>query len=88
MRHEPERTTIAAVIEGIDPRADQMWWQIIGIEIPGLAEAEAAEDFDRASAIEANWLREHDQDPVVVTWPEHVRVPAYDSDATFHYPVQ
>jgi hypothetical protein len=55
----------------------------MGIDIPGVAEADAAEDFDLAAEIEAAWLRKHAGDKVRVCWPEHVAVPSYNGDATY-----
>ena len=85
-KHESEIVTLADIINGIDERSSDQWYEIMGIEIEGLTEANAngeADDFAAASEIEAAYIRQHERDTYRVSWPEHVITPRYNSDASY-----
>ncbi len=96
-KHKPLETTLRDCIERIDDRNPDPWYDVMGIEIPGLAAAlsdvdaaEAIANYDeaelllaKADAIEAAYIRQHANDPITVVWPEHVLTPRFNSDATY-----
>lgn len=85
-KHESEIVTLADIINGVDERSSDQWYEIMGIEIDGLVEANEngeADDFELANEIEAGYIRKHENDTYRVSWPEHVKSPRYDSDASY-----
>lgn len=86
MRHEPETLTLADIINSIGFHSDELWYDIVGVEIEGLAEAienGEGDDFDHASELETDYIDAHKNDKYLVSWPEHVITPRYDSDASY-----
>lgn len=97
MKHKPERMKLSEIVNAMDCRAVEPWYETMGIEIEGLAEAFAAvraadmaQDYDAANAsldvadeIEAAYLTAHGDDMVDVSWPEHVLTPRFNSDASY-----
>lgn len=77
--------TLAEIIDRIDSdrHADAEWYDVMGIEIPGLADAMANDDLDAASEIEAAYIREHESDMYEVRWPDYAIAPRYDGDASY-----
>lgn len=79
MSYHEELTTLSEIIHGIDYRSDSAWYDIMGVEIEGLAEA----DDESATKIEEDYIRQHGRDQYRVSWPAHVQNRRYNSDATF-----
>ncbi len=84
VKHEDERHTLGDIINYIGD--EYRWFEEMGVEIPGLADAEARgeeDDFRQASAIEAAYIREHEHDVYEIMWPDHVSTKRFNSDASF-----
>jgi hypothetical protein len=82
-----EQHTLRAILNWIDDRQDSEWWEMMGIEIPGMAEeieaARMSEAYCHVNAIEDTYLRDHLDDLYEVIWPEHVSTPRFNGDATY-----
>ena len=92
MKHEPETTTLGEVIDLISRREGQQWYDVMGVEIPGLSESiELAKlsddqvDWDQANDIEFEFVKANRKGEVTVFWPEHCLTKKYDGDATYHF---
>lgn len=83
MKHEPLTTTLSDCINRVDVRSDSPWYDVMGVNIPGLREAIAADELDTADAIEAEYITRHGSDQITVVWPEHVLTPRFNSDASY-----
>lgn len=85
-KHKKSKVTLGDLLTLVDKHCDGRWWDVVGVDIPGLDElmdsGEQA-DLDRASEIEADYLKAHMDDAYIVSWPEHVIVPQYNSDASY-----
>jgi hypothetical protein len=92
-KHKPEEIKLGDLIDAMRDNP-QSWWHIMGVEIPGLAEAwqEALcyEDLDhldlliaKAQQIEGVYINKHKDDVYLVSWPEHVSDPRYNGDASY-----
>lgn len=85
-KHESRRMTLGEIINSIDHRLTyEDWYEMmqIAIYIPGLQEALDVEDFDKLSDIEATYIRAHENDVYLVSWPEHVTHPQITGDAIY-----
>jgi len=85
-KHEAEIHTLGYLIGRIVGymQSSNDWQCIIGIEIDGLPEAYAAADNDLAHNLESEYIKAHSSDKYRVTWPDHVSVKKFNSDATYH----
>ena len=68
----------------MDDNLSDPWYVVMGIEINGLHSLTRAEDCINAAEKEEAYLEIHRDDVVIVSWPEHVITPRYNSDATYH----
>jgi hypothetical protein len=78
---------LSEIINVMESHTDENWSTVMGVNIPGLAEAEKngeQDDWKEASRIEAEYLQHHENDIYAVCWPEHVTYPRFNSDATYH----
>lgn len=86
-KHKPQIHDLGSIINFIDVHArDSQWYHVMEIEIPGLDEANEtgeAEDWAKASQIEADYINAHHNDRYEVRWPDLVTVPRFNSDATY-----
>lgn len=87
-KHKNETYTLSEIVAMMSEHERQPWYEIMDIEIPGLAEAFAncveTDDFTEANEIEADYLREHGDDWYTVMWPQHVTTPRLNGDASYH----
>jgi hypothetical protein len=86
-KHEPQTLTLSEIINRIEIHTDQNWCDVMGIDIPGLAEAEAngeQDDWKTVKEIESAYLSEHGGDMYEVHWPQHVAYPKFNGDASYH----
>lgn len=99
MKHGSMAIPFDKLMEMIDHHSDDPWYTVIGYDDDELdaaeferdrvsgrrgLEEEAAERLQEAegcciASLEGQWF--------VVTWPEHVTTPRYNSDATYHGPM-
>jgi hypothetical protein len=83
-KHEPETHTLEEIIQAMDyTKSCAPWFEAMGINFAKYEAALDAEEFDKAAAIEADYIKAHSKDMYRVVWPEHVRVPKFNSDATY-----
>jgi len=90
-KHKTEELTLSEIINRIDDRNPNKWYEIVGIAIPGLALAyytavnnDADDDpFEICNKIEADYLEKHGNDKYRVSWPEHVTFPRFNNDAFY-----
>ena len=84
-RHESQVLTLREIIDRMEPGAGN-WTDVMMIDIPGLSEAEAngeQDEWEEASRIESEYLKQHANDKYEVRWPEHVTYPRFNSDASY-----
>lgn len=84
-RHESQVLTLGEIIDRMEPGAGN-WYDVMMIDIPGMIEAEEngeEDDWQEASKIEADYLKEHINDKYEVRWPEHVTYPRFNGDASY-----
>ena len=90
-KHKDQIVTLGEIIDRIPANSVSQWYEIMGIQVPGLVEAlkhaaetdESNDAFDQASQIEADYVRAHQNDKFRVMWPEHVTSPKFNSDASY-----
>lgn len=86
-KHEPATMTIGQIINAIDERSSDPWYDVIGVKIPGLKEAINTigedEDWTAIDDIEASYIAEHRNDVYLVSWPDHVSCPRFNGDANY-----
>jgi hypothetical protein len=84
-KHEPEIHTLEEIIDamGAYRGADYQWHDLIRVDMPGHADALAADDFFTAFRVEDRYINAHASDRYRVTWPDHVTVKKFNSDATY-----
>lgn len=92
-KHKPEELTLAEIIDHMSDEDAADWWKVMGVDVGGLDIAWKVymESDDRysngamkvAETIQAEYLKEHDQDRYLVSWPEHVLTPKFNSDANY-----
>ena len=80
-KHKSEKETLSEIIENMGDLFPR-WWEVMGIEIPGM-ESVSADDFDAEEELESAYLQSHRNDLYLVSWPEHVINPHFDSDANY-----
>ena len=93
-KHKSETMTLGQIIDRINPMSCDPWYTIVGVKIPGLAEAferANSDDEDIAEAgfneviqIEEDYITAHKKDVYEVSWPEHVTIRKLNSDASYH----
>lgn len=83
VKHENEQHTLKEIIDGIDDSNPESFWEIIGIEIPGVWTAAAMGDHETGGELVGNYIEAHKNDVYEVIWPEHVTTPRFNSDATY-----
>lgn len=91
-RHETMELTLSEIINRIEDRNPNKWYEIVGIAIPGLDEAYQAacsndaddDPFEVCNKIEADYLEKHGNDKYLVDWPEHVTFPRFNNDAFYN----
>lgn len=89
MKKKPqtEQHTLRTIIYAMKDSKDSEWWEIMGVEIPGideeLAAAERSGIYCHVNAIESSYLRDHIEDLYEVWWPEHCIHRYFNSDATY-----
>ena len=86
MKTANETTTLKAIFNAMDDQNACEWWSVMDIEIPGIAEIikSNSQDFDAMDRIAQEFFTKHQDDIVIVMWPEHVITPKYNSDAIYH----
>jgi hypothetical protein len=85
-KHKPQTLQLSEIINRIDSHTDESWFDVMGIDLPGLDEAKAIDgpdDFAAQSQVEAEYIDEHECDLYEVRWPEHVVYPKFNSDACY-----
>jgi len=85
MKHAPETVTVNDIVNRADRDTDTPWFELLGIDMPQHAAAIKAQDYDKAADMESAWMREHSEDEVHVSWPEHVTIPRYNDDANYRF---
>ena len=80
-KHEPVETTLGEAVDQIT--SGDPWCEVMGINLPGWQEAMDSDDYEAAGQIEADYLKAHGDDAISVTWPEHVLIPRFNSDANY-----
>lgn len=83
-KHETKILALTDIVAYL--QSDDAWYDVVGIEIEGLREAlelGETDNFESASNIESEYLREHRSDKYEITWPEHVTYPRLNSDASY-----
>jgi len=83
MTRATETVTLRAVINSIEDRCQEEWWEVMDVEIEGLAEALREEAYNVAESLEEEYIAEHGDDLWEVTWPEHVVRRVYNGDAWY-----
>jgi hypothetical protein len=90
-KHEAKELTLNQIINRIDALNPNKWYEIVGIDIPGLDEVYQAavnndsddDPFELYNKIEADYLEAHGSDRYRVSWPEHVTFPRFNNDAFY-----
>ena len=87
-KHETQTVSVCEAIEYFenDTRMpSDTWYECFGFEyeIDGLVEAMDAGDYNKANDIESEWLKQHGNDNITVSWPDHVITPLYNGDASY-----
>jgi len=77
-KHKSEKVTLGEIVLAMNG-ADQ-WWEIMGIDIPDYNKESSSQDF---FAKEIRYIDEHRDDLYLVSWPDHVINPRYNSDASY-----
>jgi hypothetical protein len=86
-KHKPITLRLFEIVNAMENHTDENWPTVMGIDVPGLDEAEAngeQDDWQRASSIEAEYLKQHASDVYEVCWPDHVTTPKFNGDASYH----
>lgn len=79
-KYRSERVTLSEIIRGIDESSDGEWWDIVGIDIPG---HNLDVDYEDANNREHEYIQQHGDDVYLVSWPDHVMNPRFNSDASY-----
>ena len=90
-KHQTKELTLSDIINRIDDSNPNKWYEIVGIDVPGLDEAyqealnnDFDEDpFEACNKIESDYLTDHGSDEYRVSWPEHVTFPRFNNDAFY-----
>ena len=90
-KHETQELALNDIINRIDDSNPNKWYEIVGVDIPGLEEAYQAacendqdeDPFEDCNKIEADYLKEHGNDKYQVSWLEHVTFRRYNNDAFY-----
>ena len=87
MKHRPETVTVTVndIVNRADRDTDTPWFDLLGIYMPLHRAAIEAQDYDSAADSESAWMREHSEDKVEVSWPDHVTIPRYNDDANYRF---
>jgi hypothetical protein len=81
-KHEAEIHTLGHIMSLMDQSVGY-WTDTLGIEIDGVVEASDAGDDDKVMQLEHDYIRAHKNDKYRVTWPDHVTVKKFNTDATY-----
>ena len=80
-RHKSEKLWLTDIRDRIiESRNDSEWYEVMGVHIPGLETINHSSEF---YGIEAAYLSEHSHDLYLVSWPDHVINPRFNSDASY-----
>jgi hypothetical protein len=71
--------TLAQIINNISRTEPDPWYEMLGIEIEGMAGA----DEDEVERLEREYLTSHASDLFSVIWPDHCISQEFNSDATY-----
>lgn len=85
-KHKSQTLTLIEIIDRIDSHTDENWFDVMGIDLPGLQDAkviDGPDDFTAQDRVEAEYITEHEDDLYEVRWPEHVTYPKFNSDASY-----
>ena len=85
-KHKAQTATLNEMLTLIGSHTDTPWFDVVGIDIDGLDDARAdgeSDDFEDATRIEREYIEAHRNDVYQITWPEHVTVPRFNSDAYY-----
>jgi hypothetical protein len=83
-KHKSQIHTLSQIIGRMleYKQAVGIWYEVMGVEIPGLAAA-IKNDPDNSGEIIWAYARTHANDKYRVMWPDHVTVKKFNSDATY-----
>jgi hypothetical protein len=83
-KHKPQIHTLSQIIGRMMEYKQDVgpWYEVMDVEIPGLANA-IKSDPDSIGEIVWSYARSHSSDKYRVTWPDHVTVKKFNSDATY-----
>lgn len=80
-KHESEKVTLGEIIGAMDDETLTEWWRVMGVDLPDYDPSTA--DLKEFIAKEALYLDEHRDDLYLVSWPDHVINPRFNSDASY-----
>lgn len=93
-KHVPVLLPLRQVVAMIPPQTDSTWYDTMGVDIPGLDDIksrivsgmddDAWDDLnDEIIALSDSYLESHGSDAYLVSWPELVSFPRFNSDANY-----
>ena len=77
-KHKSETFTLNQIILAMDDENLAEWWRVIGVDIPDYDPKDVKEFMSK----EVVYLEEHREDLYLVSWPDHVANPRFNSDAS------
>lgn len=80
-KHKSEKVTLGEIIGAMDDETLTEWWNAIGVELADYNPQAA--DLKEFIAKEMSYLEEHREDLYLVSWPDHVINPRFNSDASY-----
>jgi hypothetical protein len=72
--------SLGQIINNLSSCETNPWYEVVQVTIPGI---ESASD-EELVKLEAEYLKQHENDMFYVSWPQHVQKKKFNSDATFH----
>jgi hypothetical protein len=91
-KHKDELHRLSDLLCLIELHTDDCWIDVMGIDIEGYIEAESEwvesqgenqDAGDKLIKLREDFARAHANDIYLVSWPEHVTTPRFNSDATY-----
>jgi hypothetical protein len=91
-KHKDELHKLSDILNYIDMHTDECWIDVMGIDIEGYNEAESdwvesnGENEDareKMLKLREDFAKAHANDIYLVSWPEHVTTPRFNSDAWY-----
>jgi hypothetical protein len=81
-KHEPEIHTLGHIMRHL--ATDDAWYHVVGMDLPAFENAIKDGAESEADRLEDIYYNRHKNDKYRVTWPDHVTVKRFNSDATYH----